>query len=69
MLELLTVEQAQRIADYHADDALQERIEWLASGSEEGKLTEDETSEYEGYVRANRFLSILSARAMRKLAS
>lgn len=69
VLDFLTPDQARRISDYHADDELQNRIEWLSQRSTEGSLTENERSEYEGYVRANRFLSILCGRVRRKLAS
>ena len=35
------------------------RIEELAAKSTEGELSEAERSEYEGYVRANKFVAIL----------
>lgn len=69
LFDLLTPDQAQRIADYHADDVLQERIEWLAQRSTSGELTDDERAEYEGYARANRFLSVLRARVRRRCVS
>ena len=69
VLELLTPDQARRISDYHSDDSLQARIEWLAGRSAEGILTDDERAEYEGYVRANHFLSVLFDGIRRRFAS
>jgi uncharacterized protein YnzC (UPF0291/DUF896 family) len=42
---------------------LQERIEALAEKSTEGTLTAEEREEYEGYVRANKFVAILRREA------
>lgn len=42
-----------------ADITLRERIEKLAAKSTEGELTEAERAEYEGYVRANKFVAVL----------
>jgi hypothetical protein len=38
---------------------IQTRIEELAAKSTEGRLTDAEREEYEGYVRANKFIAIL----------
>jgi uncharacterized protein YnzC (UPF0291/DUF896 family) len=43
------------------------RIEELAARSEEGTITAAEKSEYEGYVRANKFVAILQAQARKHL--
>ena len=48
-----------------ADEKLQMRIEELAEKSTEGFLTEQERAEYEGYVRANKFVAILRRQAER----
>jgi hypothetical protein len=69
VFDLLTADQAREIAGYHADEALQQRIEWLAVRANEGALNEDERAEYDGYARANRFLSVLCAAVRRKWAS
>ncbi|MCF7786621.1 MAG: hypothetical protein K9N47_10905 [Prosthecobacter sp.] len=45
------------------DEALSTRIEVLAAKSTEGTLTTDERDEYQGYVRANKFVSTLRRQA------
>jgi len=67
ILELLTVEQARRIVAYRADESLQQRIEELAQKCTEGRLREEERAEYEGYVKANKFVALLQAKARRML--
>jgi len=67
ILKLLTTEQAQRIITHQADDSLQTRIAELAEKSNEGELSADERAEYEGYVKANKFVAILQAKARRLL--
>jgi hypothetical protein len=68
ILRFFTVEQARHIVNYKGEAKLNRRIEELASKSNEGDLTEAERAEYEGYVRANKFIAILQAR-VRKLLS
>ena len=53
---------------YRGDAGLQRRIEQLAERVNEGEHTAEEQAEYEGYVRANKFVAILQAKA-RKLLS
>jgi uncharacterized protein YnzC (UPF0291/DUF896 family) len=48
---------------FRGDAQLNERIEELASKSNEGELTPAERAEYAGYVRANKFVAILQNRA------
>ena len=60
---ILSPEQVSQIADYHADQALQDRIVELADKANEGDLSADEQAEYEGYVHANRFVAVLQAQA------
>ena len=43
------------------------RIELLAHKSNEGDLTAAERAEYEGYVRANKFIALLQAKARKLL--
>ena len=66
ILRFFTREQARAIVQYRSDEALQQRIEELARKSNEGELTESERAEYEGYVRANKFVAVLQAK-LRKL--
>ncbi len=46
------------------DERLRERIEELAVKSTEGELDDEERSEYEGYVRANKFVAVLRRLAL-----
>jgi len=69
VLGILSTDQVHKIVDYHADESLQARLEELAQKANEGELTEDERSEYEGYAQANKFVAVLQAQARRRLAS
>jgi len=69
ILQFFTVDQARGIVQYRGDADLQKRIEELAGKSNEGELTPDERAEYEGYVRANKFMAILQAKARKLLAT
>jgi hypothetical protein len=68
ILRLFTPDQAREIVNFRGDEELQRRIEELALRANEGVLSEEEHSEYEGYVQANKFVVILQAKA-RKLLS
>jgi hypothetical protein len=63
ILEIVLPGKADAIISFRANPALQARIEVLAQKSTEGELTEDERSEYMGYVRANKFVAILKRQA------
>lgn len=67
VLRVLTAEQARAILDYHGDEPLRMRIEELATRNNEGQLTATERLEYEGYVRANKFVAVLQAKARKLL--
>ena len=54
---------------FSAHPALASRIEELASKSTEGELTEPEREEYQGYVRANKFIATLQRQIHRLLNS
>jgi len=62
-LEIVLPEKADAIIGFRADPELIARIEELAEKSTEGELTDDERSEYAGYVRANKFVAILKRQA------
>jgi hypothetical protein len=66
-LELLLRGREDVVLGAQPDDALQERVEELASKCTEGELTPEERKEYEGYVRANKFVAIIMrvARSMK----
>ena len=63
-----TRQQAEGLVQYRGDSALQARIEELAEKNTEGELTDPERAEYEGYVRANKFIATLQAKARKLLA-
>ena len=69
LLETLIPGREQDVLDFEGDSALRARIEDLASKSTEGELSESERAEYEGYVRANKFVAILKREARRMLAA
>lgn len=69
VLRILSADQARQFVQYQADDSLRERIDELAAKSNEGLLTPDELAEYEGYVRANKFVAVLQAQARKFLAN
>jgi len=68
VMRILPMEQARELAEYRADSSLQDRVQELATKSNEGELSEIERSEYLGYVQANKFVAILQAQARRRLA-
>lgn len=63
----LTPEVARALVNVHADAAVQARLEELAEKSSESTLTEEERAEYEAYVHALDFISVLQAQARRVL--
>ena len=63
VLEIVLPEKAEAVLNLRPDPELQARIEQLAHKSTEGQLTEAERAEYEGYVRANKFVAILRRHA------
>ena len=68
VLDLLTQEQAKRIAGWRADESLHARVSELSAKANEGELTPEERAEYEGYIQANDFVTILQTQARRRLA-
>jgi uncharacterized protein YnzC (UPF0291/DUF896 family) len=69
LMQIVLPEKAEAVIGFRADSELQERIDELAEKSTEGQLTEDERSEYAGYVRANKFVAILQQHARRLIES
>jgi hypothetical protein len=68
LLKIVLPGKTQEVLAFRPDPNLQDRIETLAEKSTEGDLSEAERAEYEGYVRANKFVAILQRQA-RHLAS
>ena len=61
--ECLTPEAAKGIAEFRADAKTQARIDELADKCTEGELTDEERQEYDAYVRAIDFITILQLKA------
>lgn len=68
VLRMLSPEQARQLVDYQGEEQLRLRIDELAEKSREGLLSAPERAEYEGYVRANKFVAVLQAQARKFLA-
>ena len=64
----LTPQVARRIVKLHADADLQSRIDELAGKCNAGRLTASERMEYETYVRAIHFVTVLQSKARRVLS-
>ena len=62
-LQVLLPGREQAVLATQPEPTLQGRIEILAGKSTEGELTDEERAEYEGYMRANRFVAILRREA------
>jgi hypothetical protein len=69
VMRIVLPERAEKLLEFRADPELQARIEELASKSTEGQLTGPEKAEYEGYVRANKFVAVLQRQARQLIAS
>ena len=69
LLRLVLLDRAEAVLSFRPEAALSERIEELATKATEGDLSDEERAEYEGYVRANKFVAILrhQARQLRAL--
>lgn len=68
VLQLLLAGREEALLSMRPDQALQERIEILASKCTEDELTEDERAEYAGYVQANDFVAVLRREAQSRQA-
>jgi hypothetical protein len=69
IMQIVLPGHVQSIVTYQPDPSLAARIEELAEKSTEGELSDQEREEYAGYVRANKFVSILKRQAERVNAS
>jgi|LakMenEpi03Aug12_release.lakeMendotaPanAssembly.Ray.scaffolds.fasta_scaffold1501421_2 hypothetical protein len=59
----LTPEVAQRVVDFRADARTQKRLDALAAKNQSGRLTPAEQDEYDTYLSAIDFVSVLQAKA------
>ena len=60
---------AQRVTEFHVDPAVQARIDDLADRANDGALSDDERTEYEAFINAADFITILKLKAARQLKS
>lgn len=60
---ILTPEVAEKLVHLRADEKLQARLDELAEKCSEGQLTEKERREYDDYISAIDFISLLQAKA------
>jgi hypothetical protein len=65
--ECLTADAARKIISLRADPATQARIDQLADKANEGLLTDAERAEYDRFLAAFHFITILQAKARKIL--
>jgi hypothetical protein len=65
----LDTESARRVADFRIDPSVQARIDVLAERANNGVLSGEERPEYEAFINAADFISILKLKARRQLES
>ena len=65
----LTPEAAERLVQMRPDPQLQARLNELAGKCAAGNLTEEESVEYEAYVRTGNLIAILQTKARALLAA
>lgn len=63
VLQIVLTDKLDAVLRFQPSSELQARIEALAAKSTEGELNDVEKEEYEGYVRANKFVAILQRQA------
>jgi len=63
----LDAESARRMTEFRIDPAVQSRIDTLAERANNGVLNEDERAEYEAFINAGDFISILKLKVRRHL--
>jgi len=63
----LNTESARRITEFRIDPEVQARVDFLAEKANQGELTHDERAEYEVFINASDFISILKLKARRQL--
>jgi hypothetical protein len=66
--QCLDRQSAESLLRLRADSEMQDRIEELAGKSTEGRLTPEESDEYETLIRVGNFVAILQTKARRLLA-
>ena len=69
VLEIVPPDKLHAILQFRSSSELRARIEELARKSTEGQLVPAEKPEYDGYVRANKFIAILQRQARQVITS
>ena len=62
-------ESARKLLDLRVDPVVQQRVDTLAAGANEGLLTPAEQAEYEAFINADDLIAVLRLKARRYLAS
>jgi uncharacterized protein YnzC (UPF0291/DUF896 family) len=65
----LDAESARRVTELRIDPAVQARIDALAERANNGTLSDEERAEYEAFINAADFVSILKLKVRRHLDS
>jgi hypothetical protein len=65
--ECLTTDAARKIVDLKADYALQSRVDELADKANRGILSAEERADYDRYLAAFHFVSVMQSKARRML--
>lgn len=65
--EVLTPETAARLVDLQADAEVQSRLDELAAKCTAGQLSDEERQEYDMYIQAINFISIMQSKARQVL--
>jgi hypothetical protein len=67
--ECLTTAAAQKIVALRADEAIQTRVDELADRANQGTLAPEEAAEYDRYLAAFHFVTVMQAKARRVLSN
>jgi hypothetical protein len=67
LIRCLDEESARRVAELRVDPEVQARVDVLAEKANQGELTGDERAEYEAFINAADFISILKLKARHQL--
>jgi len=65
----LDAESAKRVVEFRIDPAVQVRLGVLAEKANNGTISDDERTEYEAFINAADFISILKLKAQRQFAA
>ncbi|HXJ94434.1 MAG TPA: hypothetical protein VMT20_16430 [Terriglobia bacterium] len=63
----LDTESARRVIEFRIDPEIQARVNVLAEQANNGVLTDEERTEFEAFINAADFISILKLKAQRQL--